>query len=129
VHQTVLLQNMSTFAWTRDIVQWLADRRLGALVCVPLIAEDEVVGVLQAIAPLGKSFDTGELDTLHIISGQLALGVANARLFTRVRAEQQQMAAILSSSGDAIIGLDATGKVQLANPAAERRSTSVPMRR
>lgn len=120
VHQTVLLQNMSTFAWTRDIVQWLADRRLGALVCVPLIAEDEVVGVLQAIAPLGKSFDTGELDTLHIISGQLALGVANARLFTRVRAEQQQMAAILSSSGDAIIGLDATGKVQLANPAAER---------
>jgi PAS domain S-box-containing protein len=120
VRQTVLLQNMTAFPWSHDIVQWLAERRLGALVAVPLIAEDEVVGVLEAIAPLGRSFDTGELDTLHIITGQLALGVSNARLFSRVRAEQQQISAILSSSGDAIIGLDANGRVQVANPAAER---------
>ena len=66
------------------------------------------------------AFDTGELDTLHIITGQLALGVSNARLFTRVRAEQQQISAILASSGDAIIALDANGRVQVANPAAER---------
>src|SRR5512139_3540595 len=70
-------------------------------------------------APLGKTFDTGELDTLHIITSQLALGVSNARLFSRIRAEQQQISAILSSSGDAIIGLDANGRVQVANPAAE----------
>lgn len=120
VRQTVLLQNMSAFAWSKDVVAWLAERKLGALVCVPLMADDEVVGVLQAIAPLGKQFETGELDTLHIITGQLALGVANARLFVRVRAEQQQLKAILSSSGDAIIGLDAAGRIQLANPAAER---------
>ncbi len=120
VRQTILLQNMAAFAWTHDVVQWLADRRLGALVAVPLIAEDEVVGVLEAIAPLGRTFDTGELDTLHIITGQLALGVSNARLFTRVRAEQQQISASLSSSGDVIIGLDANGRVQVANPAAER---------
>ncbi len=120
VRQTILLQNMTAFAWTEEIAHWLTERRLGALVAVPLIAEDEVVGVLQAIAPLGKTFDTGELDTLHIITGQLALGVSNARLFTRVRAEQQQISAILGSSGDAIIGLDAAGHVQVANPAAER---------
>jgi|GEM_PF-2293796 len=120
VRQTVLLQNMAAFAWAHDVVQWLTERRLGALVAVPLIAEDEVVGGLEAIAPQGRTFDTGELDTLHIITGQLALGVSNARLFTRVRAEQQQISAILSSSGDAIIGLDANGRVQVANPAAER---------
>jgi PAS domain S-box-containing protein len=120
VRQTILLQNMGAYAWTQDIVHWLAERRMGALVAVPLIAEEEVVGVLEAIAPLGKTFDTGELDTLHIITGQLALGVSNARLFTRVRAEQQQISAILSSSGDVIIGLDANGHVQVANPAAER---------
>ncbi len=120
VRQTILLQNMAAFAWSHDVVEWLAERRLGALVAVPLIAEDEVVGVLEAIAPPGRSFDTGELDTLHIITGQLALGVSNARLFSRVRAEQQQISAILSSSGDAIIGMDAYGRVQVANPAAER---------
>lgn len=120
VQKTVLAQNMTAFAWTKDLSQWLADHKLGALVCVPLMADEEVVGVLQAIAPPGKQFDTGELDTLHIITGQLALGVANARLFNRVRSEQQQMAAILSSSGDAIISLDAAGRVQLVNPAAER---------
>jgi len=119
VRQTVLLQNMAAFAWSKDVVAWLAERKLGALVCVPLMADDDVVGVLQAIAPLGKQFETGELDTLHIITGQLALGVSNARLFVRVRAEQQQMKAILSSSGDAIIGLDAAGRIQLANLAAE----------
>ncbi|NTU66051.1 MAG: PAS domain-containing protein [Chloroflexi bacterium] len=32
----------------------------------------------------------------------------------------KQISAILSSSGDAIIGLDANGRVQVANPAAER---------
>ena len=120
VRQTVLLQNMTAFTWTKEVVTWLAERKLGALVCVPLMADDEVVGVLQAIAPLGKPFETGELDTLHIITGQLALGVANARLFVRVRAEQQQMKAILSSSGDVILGLDVAGRIQLANPAAER---------
>jgi PAS domain S-box-containing protein len=120
VRQTILLQNMASFEWTHEIVQWLAERKLGALVAVPLIAEDEVVGVLEAIAPLGRAFDTGELDTLHIITGQLALGVSNARLFTRVRSEQQQISAILASSGDAIIALDAAGRVQVANPAAER---------
>ncbi|CAG0936014.1 two-component system, OmpR family, sensor histidine kinase KdpD [Thermoflexales bacterium] len=120
VRQTILLQNMTAFAWTQDITHWLAERHMGALVAVPLIAEEEVVGVLEAIAPLGRPFDTGELDTLHIITGQLALGVSNARLFARVRAEQQQISAILGSSGDAIIGLDANGRVQVANPAAER---------
>jgi PAS domain S-box-containing protein len=120
VRQTILLQNMTAFPWPQEIVRWLTEHRLGALVAVPLMAEEEVVGVLQAIAPLGRAFDTGELDTLHIITGQLALGVSNARLFTRVRAEQQQISAILRSSGDAIIGLDAAGRVQVANPAAER---------
>jgi len=120
VRKTILLQNMTSFAWTHETVQWLADRKLGALVAVPLIAEDEVVGVLEAIAPLSRTFDTGELDTLHIITGQLALGVSNARLFRRVRSEQQQISAILASSGDAIIALDAAGRVQIANPAAER---------
>src|SRR5512139_3822613 len=119
VRKTILLQNMAAFPWAQDIVHWLAERRLGALMAVPLISEDEVVGVLEAIAPLGKTFDTGELDTLHIITSQLALGVSNARLFSRIRAEQQQISAILSSSGDAIIGLDANGRVQVANPAAE----------
>jgi PAS domain S-box-containing protein len=119
VRKTILLQNMTAFPWTQDIVQWLAERRLGVLVAAPLIAEDEVVGVLEAIAPLGKTFDTGELDTLHIITSQLALGVTNARLFSRIRAEQQQISAILSSSGDAILGLDANGRVLVANPAAE----------
>ena len=120
VHQTILLQNMIAFAWTHDIIEWLSENDLGALVAVPLMAEDEVVGVLEALAPPLKAFDTGELDTLHIITGQLALGVANARLFTRVQSEQQQISAILASSGDAVIGLDAAGRVKLANPAAER---------
>ena len=35
VRQTILLQNMSAFAWTQDIVKWLTDRRLGALVGIP----------------------------------------------------------------------------------------------
>jgi PAS domain S-box-containing protein len=120
VRQTILLQNMSVFAWAKDIVQWLTEQRMGALVAVPLIAENEVVGVLEAIAPLGRNFDTGELDTLHIITGQLALGVSNARMFSRIRAEQQQISAILGGSGDVIIGLDAAGHIQVANPAAER---------
>lgn len=120
VRQTILLQNMATFAWTQDVIRQLAEQNLGALIAVPLIAEDEVVGVFEAVAPPNKVFDTGEMDTLHIITGQLALGVSNARLFARVRSEQQQISAILASSGDAIIGLDAAGHVQVANPAAER---------
>ncbi len=120
IHQTILLQNMSAQAWTREVTQWLSDHHFGRLVCIPLIADNEPVGVLQVAAKINQALETGMLDTLHIIAGQLALGVANARLFGRVRAEQQQLAAILSSSSDVLIGLDANGNIQLANPAAER---------
>jgi PAS domain S-box-containing protein len=118
--QTILLQSITTQAWTHEVVQWLSDRSFGSLVCIPLLADNEPVGVLQVVAKIGQPLDTGTLDTLHIIAGQLALGIANAGLFDRVRAEQQQLAAILSSSSDALIGLDAAGNLKLANPAAER---------
>ncbi|HZY45555.1 MAG TPA: GAF domain-containing protein, partial [Anaerolineae bacterium] len=120
IRQTILLQNMSAQAWTREVTQWLSDHHFGRLVCIPLIADNEPVGVLQVAAKTDQAIETGMLDTLHIIAGQLALGVANARLFNRVRAEQQQLAAILSSSSDVLIGLNANGDIQLANPAAER---------
>ena len=120
IGQTIMLQSMSGQAWTHEVVQWLSDRGLGSLVCIPMLADSERVGVLQIAAKVGQALNKDTLDTLHIIAGQLALGIANARLFDRVSAEQQQLTAILSSSSDVLIGLDAVGNLKLANPAAER---------
>lgn len=57
---------------------------------VPLIAQDQTVGILNLLLPQGRSFSTEDLNMLESIGHEVAITVQRARLFEEVR-DQEHM--------------------------------------
>ena len=69
------------------------------MVCSPMVINDKVIGVLQAINKLeGKGFVTYELDLLKSLSHQVAIAVDNARLHDELRETFYQTAEALANA-------------------------------
>jgi two-component system phosphate regulon sensor histidine kinase PhoR len=118
--QPIVVNDVESDPLTRLSLDQLRRFGISALVALPLIAGDDVVGVLQVASGTGNTIDAGTLDTLRVIAGALAQGAASARMHSRVRADQEQFKAVISSSGDVVLSLDRQGRVTLANEAAQR---------
>jgi diguanylate cyclase (GGDEF)-like protein len=60
-----------------------ACRRVNArsMLCVPLIHQDETVGVLKVYSPEAHKFDSGDVETLELLSGLIAAHMSHASLF------------------------------------------------
>ncbi len=104
---------------------------------VPLLLGGQVIGVLDAQSERKGAFDETDVETMQALAGQLAIAIANARLFeavrayageleqrvaertAEIRAQQERTEAILRSVADAIIVTDLEGRVVLTNPTAE----------
>ena len=56
---------------------------------VPLIAQDEAVGILNLLLTRGRSFSEGELNMLESIGHELAVTIQRASLFEKVRSQEQ----------------------------------------
>ncbi|MBF0609293.1 MAG: cache domain-containing protein [Candidatus Magnetobacterium sp. LHC-1] len=102
-------------------------RRFGfrSLVCLPLIEGSIAFGALTVYSRERYAFDTEELDLLVKLAGELAYGIVTLR--TRVqrwKAEEmiQRISnhhmTVLSAAGEGIVGLDGSGCITFANPAA-----------
>ncbi len=102
----------------------------------PLIAADEVIGVLVVERHGYNSIMQEDLDVMEPLAAQLAISVANARLFEKVRQQtielegrvlertaeirrqQERTEAIIGSVADAVIVFDLDGQVMMMNPVA-----------
>ena len=102
----------------------------------PLIAADEVIGVLVVERRGFNSIVQEDLDVMEPLAAQLAISVANARLFEKVRQQtielegrvmertaeirrqQERTEAIIGSVADAVIVFDLDGQVMMMNPVA-----------
>ncbi len=56
---------------------------------VPLVAQNETVGILNLLLPPGRTFTQQELDMLEAIGHELAVTIQRARLFDRVREQER----------------------------------------
>ena len=56
---------------------------------VPLLAQDEIVGILNLLLPPGRSFTEEELDMLEAVGHELSVTIQRARLFERVREQER----------------------------------------
>jgi PAS domain S-box-containing protein len=92
----------------------------GILASVPLVARERIVGAMQVVTVPGQTLSASDQDALAIVANQLALGIENARFFQQVRTEEQRLRAVLSSTDNAVLGVDAGGRLLIANTAAER---------
>jgi len=93
--------------------------KLQALLALPLKQENTYYGVLWLGYDKPHTFTESEVNFLTTLAGQAAVSVANARLFEAAEQRRQRLAAILTSTPDAVIVTDRNERVLLLNPAAE----------
>ncbi|MBN1811401.1 MAG: GAF domain-containing protein [Anaerolineae bacterium] len=112
-----------------------------SLLLVPLIARDEMIGILLLVF-LGqpRTFTDEEIDICQTVASQAAVAVANARLLQDIQqqqralirksqeltAESSKLDAILNNVADGLVATDASGRVILSNPAFREMANLPP---
>lgn len=105
-------QLVTDMARSEDIRAQYADiygPDLRSLVAVPLIAFDEVIGVLEVVNKTGGVFDEQDLESLESLAGAVAITVENARLFEQMRRRVTELSTLMDASAavSSTLNLDA----------------------
>jgi PAS domain S-box-containing protein len=95
-----------------------------ALIGVPMVVEQRIVGVLVAGSLAPRHFKSEDTSLLGLAADRAAIAIENARLYHEAE-ERGQAARVLGYVADGVFLVDSTGAVQLWNPAAEA-ITGVP---
>ena len=82
-----------------------------AVACAPILSENELVGVLQALNPLDGYFDSDALTVLSGIGSLAGTAIQHARLFDQLETAHMRYRDLYNSSIDAILITDSTGKI------------------
>ena len=91
-----------------------------ALVGLPLRMTDRTTGVMWIAYDTPRWLTPAEMGFLSTLAGQAAVVAENARLFAAAERGRRRLAAILSSTADAIVVTDRHNRILLVNPAAEQ---------
>ncbi|MCL5958250.1 MAG: ATP-binding protein, partial [Chloroflexi bacterium] len=92
----------------------------GSLVAVPLLVRGRKVGAMTYATHQIRQISPTELEAIRTIGDIIAVGLENARLFDETQSERSRLTAVIESSPEGILIVDApTGRVALANRAAE----------
>ncbi|NJN65873.1 MAG: GAF domain-containing protein [Chloroflexaceae bacterium] len=106
----------------------------GSMLAVPLVAHNEILGVLILSHSKPGYFHEGHLRLLTASAGAIAIGINNANMYTTIFEEMERnsvllqrqsmetskMEAILQSLSDGVLVCDTYGEILSANPAAGR---------
>ncbi len=109
-----------------------------SIVCVPLRAQQQVIGVVEVLDELPGRFDTSALRLIELLANSAAIAIENARLYeeihryaveleTRVadrtaelQAERNRLQTIFDSAGEGIQIMDRNFVITYCNPATEQ---------
>ncbi|MBI5114859.1 PAS domain S-box protein [Candidatus Poribacteria bacterium] len=92
---------------------------VGALALFPLVVEGATVGVLTTASAHPGQFGLETERIMHIIAGQIAVAVQNARLYGEVRKTKEYLENLVERAGDAIFTLDLDHTIVSWNKGAE----------
>lgn len=94
-----------------------ADLRLTAVIRIPMISRNEVIGLIYVFQSSSYLFAEDVGDLLRSFAEQAAIAVRNARLYQQVNQEKQRLDAILEQSADGVLILDKSLRVTVFNRA------------
>ncbi len=120
---TLVISQIERAASTLDLVN--TSSRIQSIVALPLRADTAFHGVLWLAYPGAHTFEQSELNFLATLAAQAAVSVTNVRLYSQAEERRRELEAILESTADGLIVVDANGQVILMNPAA-RHLLNVP---
>jgi adenylate cyclase len=94
--------------------------RTRSILCVPITNKAGArIGVVQALNKKDGVFTARDESRLKAFAAQIAVSLENAKLFDDVLSMKNYNEAILKSTSNAIVTLDAEGRIVTANDAAE----------
>lgn len=87
-----------------------AEDRTGAksAICVPLLAREQLVGVLTLVHSKPNAFNSGQLDLMQAIADQAGVAVLNARLYT----ESQRQARVMTALAEGAAAMNASLRME-----------------
>jgi len=91
----------------------------GAMLGLPMVAADEVVGLVELFVTQPREFTENEIRLAQALSDQAAIALENARLFRSVAEGRDRLAAVLNSTREGILVIDANSVISLVNPPLE----------
>jgi PAS domain S-box-containing protein len=89
-------------------------------VALPMVARNEVVGLIYIFRGYATAFTNNDRTLLASFANQAAIAVHNARLYQQTSSEKRRLDAILDSSADGILIMNAAHRIQRFNRALAR---------
>ncbi|WP_040697715.1 AAA family ATPase [Nodosilinea nodulosa] len=114
-HESVILNDATREGnFTND--PYIQQNKTQSLLCLPLLNQSKLVGVLYLENHLiAGAFTPDRSQVLNLLSTQAAIAIENAKLYSRLRASESQMAQFLEAMPVGIAILDATGRPYYVN--------------
>jgi K+-sensing histidine kinase KdpD len=94
-------------------------QQVDSIACVPLLVQDEVVGVLALFNKLDGYFSQEDIERLQAFANPLATAIKNARLFAQSEQRRRAIQATAETLSQPLLILDDGGVVLIANDAAQ----------
>lgn len=111
--QVVVLENIQANPRTEHAA--FRHEGLDAMICLPLVTGEQLIGVLTLGTRKPGHFTTREVSQLLTIANHLALALQNARLFEQTIRTNSQLEAVLHSMSEGLLVADREGRIVLAN--------------
>ena len=96
-----------------------------SVVAVPIFHDTEIRSVISIHSKRSNAFQESDRVVLETLAMQIEAAAERIRLFESVEQEKQRMDAVLNAAADAILLVDAEGRLQLVNFAGDRLFTDV----
>lgn len=98
----------------------LLDKATRALLNVPIMRGEEVLGVIALGSETPGDYSPDDLDFVTQLATQARIAIDNARLFRDIEQARDRLQVILDSMREGIILISEAGQIALANPRVRR---------
>ena len=95
----------------------ICKHRLVSYLGVPLVADDETIGVLHITTVRPAQFSPEDVDFFVTLAGQAAIAIKSSRMFAAIEEAEKRYRGIFENAAEGIYQGTLDGKLLLANPA------------
>ncbi|MFQ5693698.1 MAG: GAF domain-containing protein, partial [Nitrospinota bacterium] len=99
---------------------WAGGKAIGGYAGIPLLAGEELVGVMSCFTQGPHRWTQDELELLKSFAAQAAVAIQNARLHQALASSEERYRSLAETATDAVVTVDGEGRITLFNAAAER---------